>query len=59
MDTKELVFKTLKDSKDPLKSADIAEKSGQDKKLVDKAIKALMEEDKIFQPKRCFYKAKN
>ena len=58
METKEIVFKTLKDSKDPLKSGDIAEKSGQDKKLVDKAIKVLIDENRIFSPKRCFYKVK-
>jgi hypothetical protein len=58
METKEIVYKTLQGSKGALKSGDIAEKSGQDKKQVDKAIKALLEEDKIFSPKRCFYEAK-
>ena len=36
----------------------LAEKTGQDKKEVDKAIKALMKEEKVFSPKRCFYSAK-
>jgi len=55
MDTKELVFQTLKESKTALRPGDIAEKSGADKKDVDKAIKNLVAEGKIISPKRCFY----
>ncbi len=58
MDTIEIVLKTLKDSEAPLKGGEIAEKSGLDKKDVDKAIKQLKVEEKIFSPKRCFYDAK-
>ncbi len=58
MNTTEIVLKTLKDSDAPLKGGEIAEKSGLDKKDVDKAIKQLKVEDKIFSPKRCFYDAK-
>jgi DNA-binding MarR family transcriptional regulator len=58
MDTTEIVLKTLKDSETPLKGGEIAEKSGLDKKAVDKAIKQLTKEEKIFSPKRCFYDAK-
>jgi predicted Zn-ribbon and HTH transcriptional regulator len=55
MDTKETVLKVLKDSPEPLKAGDIAQKAGLDKKEVDKAIKALKKEEKIVSPKRCFY----
>lgn len=41
MDNKELVLKTLNESKEPLKAKDIAEKINIDKKDVDKAIKQL------------------
>ena len=58
METKELVVKTLKDAGTPLKSGEIAEKSGIDKKEVDKAIKKLVAEDLVMSPKRCFYQAK-
>jgi len=58
MDTNEIVLKTLKDSEVPLKGGEIAEKSGLDKKDVDKAIKQLKVEEKIFSPKHCFYDVK-
>lgn len=55
MDVNELVVKTLKESGEPLKAGEIAEKAGIDKKEVDKAIKALKKEEKIISPKRCYY----
>ena len=57
MDTKEKVLETLKDSDKPLKGGEVAQASGIDKKEVDKAIKALVKEEKVFSPKRCFYDA--
>ncbi len=56
--SKEVVYKALKESGKALKSAEIAELTGLDKKEVDKAIKSLKSEDKIFSPKNCFYQAK-
>lgn len=53
----ELIIKTLKAS-GALRPGDIAEKAGLDKKDVEKAIKKLKDEDKIFSPKRCFYDVK-
>lgn len=41
MEIKQIVLKTLKDSKEPLKCSEIAEKCGQDKAVVDKIIKVL------------------
>ena len=58
MDKKEQVLQALKTSEEPLKSGEIAEKSGLDKKDVDKAIKILKEEGKIVSQKRCFREAK-
>ncbi len=58
MELKEIVLKTLKDAGAPLKSGDIAEKSGQDKTKVDKAIKTLVSEGLVESPKRCFYSVK-
>ncbi len=58
METKEKVLGTLKKSDNPLKSGEIAEISGVDKKEVDKAIKVLKTEGLIESPKRCFYSAK-
>ena len=58
LDVKKVVFETLMLSDQPLKSGEIAEKSGVDKSKVDKALKELVAEDKVFSPKRCFYDAK-
>jgi len=55
MDTKEIVLSTLSKSDSPLKSGEIAEKSGVDKKEVDKALKKLKKEALIISPKRCYY----
>jgi predicted transcriptional regulator len=58
MEIKQIVLKTLKDSKEPLKCGEIAEKCGQDKNAVDKVIKVLVKEDLVSSPKRCYYQAK-
>lgn len=52
------ILSTLKEAGKPLKSGEIAEISGLDKKIVDVSIKKLKCEDKIFCPKRCFYDIK-
>jgi hypothetical protein len=54
----EKVLQTLKKSGKPMKSAEIAEAAGIDKKEVDKALKSLKTAEKIFSPKNCFYQAK-
>jgi predicted transcriptional regulator len=58
MEIKQIVLKTLKDSKTPLKCGEVAEKCGQDKAAVDKAIKVLVKEDLVISPVRCYYQAK-
>ncbi|HPG74115.1 MAG TPA: MarR family transcriptional regulator [Bacteroidales bacterium] len=55
MDTKQIVFDTLKQSENMMKSAEIAAKAGIDKAQVDKAIKSLKAENKIISPKMCYY----
>ncbi|MGC8802716.1 MAG: MarR family transcriptional regulator [Bacteroidales bacterium] len=56
--SKEIVLTVLKNSGKPMKTAEIAAAAGLDKKEVEKAIKALKSEEKIFSPKNCFYQAK-
>jgi hypothetical protein len=58
METKEIVFNAMKKSSNPLKAGEIAELTGIDKKEVDKAMKTLLKEAKIFSPKKCYYSPK-
>ena len=54
MDAKEMVLHTLKENSEPMKAGEIAEKSGLDKKEVDKAIQALKAEEVMFLPNVVF-----
>ena len=58
MEIKEKVYKTLRESAEALKGGKISEKSGIEKKMVDKAIKELKAEGLVDSPKRCYYSAK-
>jgi len=58
MSSKEIVLQALKSSEQPLKTQDIVEKTGLDKKEVEKVIKDLKNEGLIESPKRCYYQAK-
>jgi hypothetical protein len=58
MEIREIVLKTIKESKNPLKAGEVAEKCGHDKALVDKAIKVLVKEDLVISPRKCYYQAK-
>ncbi|HEX2936242.1 MAG TPA: MarR family transcriptional regulator [Bacteroidales bacterium] len=42
-----------------MRPGEIAEKAGIDKKEVEKSIKKLVTEGKVFSPKRCFYAIKS
>ncbi|KPL12763.1 MAG: hypothetical protein AMS23_02040 [Bacteroides sp. SM1_62] len=57
MNQKETVLSVMKDADRPLRSGEIAELAGLDKKEVDKAMKELQTEALIFSPKRCFWQA--
>lgn len=58
MDNKEKVLEALKTAPEPLKAGEIQDKTGLEKKDVDKAIKDLKKEGKIESPKRCYYSPK-
>ncbi|MDD4576303.1 MAG: MarR family transcriptional regulator [Bacteroidales bacterium] len=58
MESKEKVLIIMAQIGDAVRPSDIAEKAGMDKKDLDKVIKVLKSEDKIFSPKRCFYQIK-
>jgi chromosome segregation and condensation protein ScpB len=58
METTEMILQTLKSAGKPLKSAEIAQYSGLDKKEVDHAIKKLKKEERIHSPKNCHYEPK-
>ena len=51
----DLVLKTLNEAGKPLRAGEIALTAGIDKTEVDKAIKQLKKEEKIYSPKACFY----
>ena len=57
METTEKVLKVFTEAEGPMRPGEVAEKSGIDRKEVDKAIKQLKKEEKIYSPKRCFYAA--
>ncbi len=54
----DIVIKTLKETGKPMKAKEIAEKAGLEKADVDKAIKKLKKDEKIWSPKVCFYEVK-
>ncbi len=59
MNQKETVLSLMRDEAKPLRSGEIADLAGLDKKEVDKAMKELKTEELIFSPKRCFWQAAN
>ncbi len=58
MSTEEVIIATLKESEKPMSAGQIADKTGLDRKLVDKAMSKLKTEEKIVSPVRCFWTAK-
>jgi hypothetical protein len=58
MELSEIVIKTLAKAGKPMKSSEIATAAGIEKNDVDKAIKKLQKEEKIFSPQRCFFDIK-
>lgn len=58
MENSELILKALKKEGKPLRPGEIAAAAGLNKQDVDKGIKELKAEEKIFSPKRCFYDIK-
>ena len=58
MENSEKVLKALKDNGKPMRPGDISLASGIDKAEVDKLIKKLVKEDKVYSPVRCFYQSR-
>lgn len=58
MENTEIVIKTLSKAGKPMKASEIAVAAGIEKNDVDKAIKKLQKEEKIFSPQRCFFDLK-
>ncbi|MFA5575659.1 MAG: MarR family transcriptional regulator [Tissierellaceae bacterium] len=55
MDLNEKVLEALKSEGKPMRSGELVEQTGLDKKDVDKAIKNLKKDGLIDSPKRCYY----
>jgi len=58
MDEKSIVLEALKNSPEPLANGQIAELTNLDKKVVEKVMKKLKDEELIVSPKRCYWTAK-
>ena len=58
MDNLEAVIKTFKDSAEALSAGQVAEKTGIDRKEVDKIMAKLKKEEKIISPKKCYWMLK-
>lgn len=58
MNTEDQILETLKQSVKPMNAGQIVEKTGLDRKEVDKAMTKLKKEEKIVSPVRCFWTAK-
>jgi Mn-dependent DtxR family transcriptional regulator len=52
------ILQIMKKAAKPLRTGDIAELAGMDKKEVDKAMKKLKDDDLISSPVRCFWQPK-
>ena len=57
MDQKETVLSAMKEAGKPLRGGEIAELTGLDRKVVDKAMKQLKSEGLIFSPVHCCWQA--
>jgi hypothetical protein len=58
MKPKDIVLKTMKEKSAPMRTGEIVEATGLDKKVVEKAMKTLKTDETIYSPKRCFWQAK-
>jgi DNA-binding MarR family transcriptional regulator len=58
MDIQNLIIETLASNEEPMRPGEIAEKAGLERTEVDKVIKILKKEERIYSPKRCFYDVK-
>lgn len=54
MDIKDSIIKVFKDEGKPMRTGEVVEKTGLEKKDVEKAIKKMKDEGVIHSPKRCY-----
>lgn len=59
MEVNDKIIEILTLKGEPMKSVEISETSGIEKKEIDKAIKKMVSDDILESPKRCFYQPKN
>ena len=59
MENIDKILNAFKQEGKPLRSGEIADLVGLDKKEIDKLLKVLKTEGKIFSPRRCFYDLKD
>lgn len=55
MDIQEKILHAFKEAGEAMRPGELAEKTGLDKKDVEKAIKKMKEAGTLHSPKRCFY----
>jgi len=58
MNTEDQIIETLKQNEKPMSAGQIADKTGLERKAVDKAMTKLKTEEKIVSPVRCYWSAK-
>jgi transcription initiation factor TFIIIB Brf1 subunit/transcription initiation factor TFIIB len=58
MEIKDKVFTAMNKAGKPMRTGEVAESAGVDKKEVEKAIKVLNTEGKVFSPARCLWQVK-
>jgi hypothetical protein len=58
MEPREIVFAAMQKAGKALKAGEVAELAGLEKKEVEKAIKKLSTEGRVFSPVRCFWQPK-
>lgn len=55
MSDKEIVLEAMAKAGEPVSAGQMAEATGLDRKVVDKAMNELKKEEKIVSPKRCYW----
>lgn len=58
MENKQKVLTVMQENAQPMRTGEIVDATGLDKKDVEKAMKELKTDEAIFSPKRCFWQAK-
>lgn len=59
MEVNEQILQAMKDAQKPVTAGEVAEATGLDRKVVDKAFNSLKKEEKIVSPIRCKWEPKN